>query len=109
MPLRDYGCKYCGNVFELLVYTGDPDNYKFRECPKCQSQAEVLPALIGGYQGNMGGGSTRPKNSTSMPHKKVFTGPAPGGTTDAYDEPTTEEIERNKKEKTNDHKVTSDR
>jgi len=72
MPLRDYQCLYCGHEFEEIVRSQDPDDYKYAEC-RCGSKAEVLPALIGGYSGAMGGASTRPKNSTSMARGKVFT------------------------------------
>lgn len=72
-PLREYLCKYCAHQFEVLVYAMDPEEYKYSECPYCESKAKVLPALIGGYQGNMGGASTRPKNSTSKASKKAFT------------------------------------
>lgn len=73
MPLRDYLCHYCGHEFTELVYDTEPEEYAVVEC-RCGSKAKVLPALIGGYSGNMGPSSTRPKNSTAMPKKKVFTG-----------------------------------
>lgn len=76
MPLRDYQCSYCGHEFEEVVRSRDPDEYRYAEC-RCGSKAEVLPALIGGYTGAMGGASTRPKNSTSMQRAKVFTGDKP--------------------------------
>jgi DNA-directed RNA polymerase subunit RPC12/RpoP len=73
MPLRDYLCNYCGHEFEKIVYSHDPDEYATAEC-RCGSKAKLLPSLIGGYQGDTGGGSTRPRHSTSMPKKSVFTG-----------------------------------
>jgi DNA-directed RNA polymerase subunit RPC12/RpoP len=73
MPLRDYLCDYCGYEFTELMYSTDPEDYATTEC-RCGSKAKVLPSLIGGYHGNMGSSSTRPKNSTSMKRAKVFTG-----------------------------------
>lgn len=73
MPLRDYLCTYCGHEFTELVMSKDPEDYQTYEC-RCGSRAQLLPAMIGGYQGNMGGSSSRPKHSTAMPSKKVFTG-----------------------------------
>lgn len=74
MPFREYLCDSCGHQFEELVKSTNPEDYKFFECPHCGEDALVLPALIGGYQGNMGGGSTRRKYSSAMPKGKVFTG-----------------------------------
>lgn len=73
MALREYLCSYCGHQFEEIVYSKDPEAYVTSDC-RCGSKAELLPSLIGGYNGNMGGSSTRPKNSTAMPKKKAFTG-----------------------------------
>jgi hypothetical protein len=36
MPLYDYKCKICANVFEVLVKSGDRD--KEQACPKCESK-----------------------------------------------------------------------
>lgn len=71
-PLREYICNYCNHQFEELVYSQDPDEYKHCIC-RCGSTAEVLPAMIGGYNGSTGTASTRPKNSACMPSKKAFT------------------------------------
>ncbi len=72
-PFREYLCTYCNHQFEEIVYSQDPEEYKYALC-RCGSKGELLPALIGGYHGNMGGSSSRPKNSTAMPRKKAFTG-----------------------------------
>ncbi len=72
-PLREYQCQYCGHEFIELVMSQDPDEYRFFEC-RCGSKAKLLPAMIGGYKGDMGGSSSRPKRSTAMPSKKAFTG-----------------------------------
>ncbi len=70
-PLYDWLCGSCGHEFtEKTDY-----ETKRTDCPHCETKtADRLPALIGGYTGNMGGSSTRPKNSTSMGKAKVFTG-----------------------------------
>ena len=62
MPYREYLCDYCGHQFEELSYSKDPEEYALTDC-RCGSKAKVLPALIGGYHGNMGGSSSRPKNT----------------------------------------------
>lgn len=71
-PIREYLCDYCGHQFEEMIWSSDPENYRTHEC-RCGSKATVLPAMIGGYQGNMGGASVRPKNSTAMKSRKAFT------------------------------------
>lgn len=76
MPLREYLCDNCCHQFDEFVTATDPDVYKTFEC-RCGSKARVLPSIIGGYQGSMGGSSTRPKNSTSMGKAKAFTGNPP--------------------------------
>lgn len=70
-PLREYLCDSCGHQFDEIVPAGH--SYKHYKC-RCGEEAEVLPSMIGGYQGNMGGSSTRPKNSASMKKGKAFTG-----------------------------------
>lgn len=72
MPMREYLCDYCGHQYDTLVFATDPEDYEYDTC-RCGSKAKILPSLIGGYTGNMGGSSSRPKNSTSMPKKKAFT------------------------------------
>ncbi|GAC1483905.1 MAG: hypothetical protein NVS2B14_21810 [Chamaesiphon sp.] len=74
MAYYDFMCGSCGHQFE------DKADFETRkvECPHCQTiTAERLPVLIGGYQGNLGGSSTRPKNSAAMKKAKVFTGSKP--------------------------------
>lgn len=72
-PLRDYICDSCGHQFESVVFSNSPEDYKTAQC-RCGEQAELLPPLIGGYNGDTGSSSSRPKNSTSMPKVKVYTG-----------------------------------
>ena len=72
-PIREYLCDYFGHQFDAIVLTQDPDQYRHAEC-RCGSDAKLRPALIGGYKGDMGGSSSRPKRSTAMPSKKAFTG-----------------------------------
>jgi len=74
MPLREYLCGSCGHQFESFKSGSNPEDYQTDPCPHCETPADLLPALIGGYQGNMGSGSTRPKNSMSMPSRKAYTG-----------------------------------
>lgn len=71
MAYYDFLCNQCSHVFEETVGS----ETRLIDCPHCETRtAERLPVLIGGYQGNMGGASTRPKNSTSMKRATVFTG-----------------------------------
>lgn len=72
-PIREYLCSYCGHQFDEFVSSRDPGEYQSFAC-RCGSRADLLPAVIGGYTGNMGGASSRPKNSTAMPSKKAYTG-----------------------------------
>lgn len=66
MPLRDLECLDCKHGWEELVMSGERPT-----CPKCDGfNVQILLALIGGYQGDMGGASTRPKQSTSFRAKK---------------------------------------
>jgi len=74
MAIREYLCGDCGYQYEEMVQSQDPSIYRSSQCPHCEAEADLLPAIIGGYNGNMGGSSTRPKNSTSMKSKKAFTG-----------------------------------
>lgn len=71
MPLYDFLCGSCGHIFTELV----PSDVTKFDCPhECGQTAERLPPLIGGYQGNTGSASTRPKNSGAMKRATVFTG-----------------------------------
>lgn len=66
MPLFDYTCKKCQKEFEELVATPD-DSVR---CPHCNStRVARLPALVGGYQFDSGGGSVRPKQAGSYKKK----------------------------------------
>lgn len=76
MPLREYLCNNCEHQYEEFITSQDPEVYRTNTC-RCGKQAKLLPAMIGGYSGNMGPSSTRPKNSTSMKTGKAFTGNKP--------------------------------
>lgn len=69
MPLREYLCNSCGNLFEEFVMGS---HYKTFQC-RCGYRAEVLPSAIGGMQGDFG--TPRRKDSTSFPKTKTFVGP----------------------------------
>lgn len=61
MPLYDFLCLDCGHLFEELT-SWDSIN----RCSNCQSDhLDRLPPRIGGYQGDMGSASTRPKGAGS--------------------------------------------
>jgi putative FmdB family regulatory protein len=64
MPLREYLCRECGHIWEELVRNpSDEPN----ECCQCESKKiETLPSAHGGYSGNFGGGSTKPRNAGSF-------------------------------------------
>lgn len=71
-PLFDFMCDGkdgCGYVFEQSV----SHDQTTAEC-RCSRRANRLPALIGGYIGNLGTSSTRPKKTASNTGTKVFTG-----------------------------------
>lgn len=68
-PLREYQCNYCGHEFEEVVSSRNPEDYQTAEC-RCGSKAKVLPALIGGYKGDMGPSSVTPRRAAAMPGKK---------------------------------------
>lgn len=72
-PIREYLCDSCGHQFDSVVFSSDPTEYRRAEC-RCGDEATLLPSMIGGYSGNTGTASVRPKNSTAMPSKKAFTG-----------------------------------
>lgn len=70
MPIYEFQCSACGHLFDE-IRTYDPDE-KIISCPHgCGMTAEKMPSLIGGYQGNTGPGSTRPKKAGSMRSKKL--------------------------------------
>lgn len=71
MPFYDFLCSCCGYLFESSAGVEE----KRIDCSHCETPtADRLPPLIGGYSGNLGPSSTRPKNSTSMARATVFTG-----------------------------------
>ncbi len=68
-PLYDYECKDCGKVHETLVSRDHGD--KPIQCPDCGGEALQKPSSFGGYNGNLGGSSTRPKNAGSFKRRKA--------------------------------------
>jgi putative FmdB family regulatory protein len=63
MPLRDTQCGECGFEWEQMLRPEE----KPEACPHCDSKkVTVLVSAHGGYQGNFGGGSTRPRHSASF-------------------------------------------
>jgi putative FmdB family regulatory protein len=68
MPLREYVCRDCEYIFEELIRNPEEEP---RTCPRCEQGAvERLVSAHGGYFGNMGGGSVRPKNAGSFKRGK---------------------------------------
>lgn len=61
MPIREYQCDYCGYVFDSLMYSSTPEDYRYTQC-RCGSQAEVLPGKPATARGNFG---TTPRNPKS--------------------------------------------
>jgi putative FmdB family regulatory protein len=61
MPLRDFQCGQCGHEWEGIQRIDEPRP----ACPHCEDNTKVvlLPALIGGYSGSFGGGSTTPRQA----------------------------------------------
>ena len=67
MPIREFLCRDCGHIQEVIVH--HPEDLP-EECDHCDSvKIEKLPALIGGYRGNMGSASTSPKSTFRKPKK----------------------------------------
>jgi len=63
MPIYSYKCVDCDLDFdEILPSSGSQQ----ADCPKCSKPADKIPSTIGGYHGNMGSGSTRPRNAGAM-------------------------------------------
>ena len=59
MPIREFRCKKCGNVFELIFFRSEEKDAVL--CPSC-GHAEVEPiistfSLSGSVSGKGGGGS----------------------------------------------------
>lgn len=68
MPIHDFKCKDCQHEYEDLLIGQDLHS----QCPECQSLNVIKkPALIGGYSGNMGSGSTRPRQAGSFKTKRT--------------------------------------
>jgi hypothetical protein len=68
-PIREFLCIDCGHINETLVR--HPEDMP-HGCDHCEStKIELLPALIGGYNGDTGSGSTKPRNSGAFKTRKV--------------------------------------
>lgn len=68
MPLREFVCRDCDYLFEELVRNPSEEPQK---CPRCEvGKIERLLTAHGGYVGNLGGGSTRPRNAGSFKRAK---------------------------------------
>jgi hypothetical protein len=68
-PIQEFICTDCGHVFEQYGPYTPPEEKVM--CVHCDTYtAEKLPSCIGGYHGNMGSGSTRPRGAGSMKQVK---------------------------------------
>lgn len=67
MPIREYQCRECGHIFEEIVHCEEGQI----PCPHCEStKTDKLISAHGGYKGDFGGGSTRPRFSGSFKRAK---------------------------------------
>lgn len=67
MPIREFQCRECGHIFEEIVQCEEGQI----PCPHCESnKTDKLISAFGGYIGNLGSASTRPKNAGSFRSKK---------------------------------------
>lgn len=69
MPIRDFECKSCGHIFELLVFS----KTERKECPECTHTKLIpLPSAHGGYKIKGDNGSSQsPKQSASFKKGKI--------------------------------------
>ena len=66
MPLNDFECMMCGHTWEEIL-----QDLSLAQCPNCQSlSVQKMFPLTGGYQGNMGSGSTKPRQAGSFKRKE---------------------------------------
>ncbi len=62
MPLYEFRCSKCRELFELLVMNNDEDIVK---CPHCSSEAFERVLSTASYNmGSRGGGSREPRSQT---------------------------------------------
>jgi putative FmdB family regulatory protein len=67
MPIRETQCGDCGHEWDQLLRADEAPE----ACPHCESKkVHILVSAHGGYIGNMGGGSVRPKNAGSFKRAK---------------------------------------
>jgi DNA-directed RNA polymerase subunit RPC12/RpoP len=68
-PLRDFECLACGSALTSILIRNAQDLMDLR-CPCGSGELQQKLALIGGYNGDTGGGSTKPKGAGSFRTKK---------------------------------------
>lgn len=70
MPIFSYYCDSCRTSWDELRHRSEADERGI--CTACEGPANRKVTAIGGYQGSMGGASTRPKNSASKGSGEPF-------------------------------------
>jgi putative FmdB family regulatory protein len=69
MPIREYSCCKCGHVFEEFYKPGETEP-ELMQCPHCETlTAEKIFSVTGGYSGDLGSASVRPKGAGSRPRR----------------------------------------
>lgn len=63
MPIYSYQCSDCNKIWDEIRHTAEKDDPA--ECARCEVPAHRRVTAFGGYSGNTGGASTRPKNAAS--------------------------------------------
>ncbi len=66
MPLHDFECMSCHQIMENVLIR-NAEELKDLACPQCgHTYLQKLLSLIGGYNGDTGSGSTKPRNAGSF-------------------------------------------
>jgi putative FmdB family regulatory protein len=68
MPLREYLCKDCGHVFENYERSTADAATQCVQCDSCL--IERLVSAFGGYNGDLGSASTKPRGAGSFKRHK---------------------------------------
>lgn len=68
MPIFEYKCKACGNVFDELVRKPDDEPSFCKYCASCEIERTVTSH--GGYAMDSGPASVRPKGAGSFKKEK---------------------------------------
>lgn len=63
MPIFSYQCVDCNRIWDELRHSSEKDDSA--TCSKCEAPANRRVTSFGGYTGNTGSSSTRPKNAAS--------------------------------------------